>query len=62
MQTKIANGESVDLEQLLPRDKNASGLSANEESRVELVTTGGQTYFKLVKNLQINGLRKMKMF
>ena len=58
---KIARGEFVDLEQLLPKDRNAAGMmaaGAATENRVELVSSGGHTYFKLIKETQINGLRK----
>ena len=50
LRSKIAKGEFVDLEQLLLCDKNGSGLTtASDESRVELVTAGGQMFFRPVK-------------
>ena len=62
LRSKIAKGEYVDLEQLLPKSKGAGGYvlvgEHTEESRVELVTRDGHTYFKPVKETQITGLRK----
>ena len=60
LRAKIARGEYIDLEQLLPKDRNAAGLMSNagSKNRVELVTSGGHTYFKPVKDTQITGLRK----
>ena len=58
---KIAKGEFVDLEKLLPRDKVSSGGNqgiAHDENKVELVSSGGHTYFKPVCETQISGLRK----
>ena len=61
MRLKIARGEFIELEKLLPRDKTRSGghLPSNQdESRVELVSSGGHMYFKPVRECQINGLHK----
>ena len=60
IRTKIARGEFVDLDKLLPRDKTGSGehQPSQEENRVELVQQGGHTYFKPVRENQINGLRR----
>ena len=61
LRSKIARGEFVDLEKLLPKDKTGGGgnisLSA-EENKVELVSRGGHTYFKPVNETHITGLRK----
>ena len=61
LKQKIECGEYIYLEQLLPRDKGGSGgymETTNEDSRVELVSHGGHTYFKPVKESQIHGLHK----
>ena len=58
---KIGRGEFVDLEKLLPKGKTFSGGhvgSNHDESKIELVSRNGQTYFKLVNESQINGIRK----
>ena len=47
VQSKIAKGEFIDLEQLLPKDKGSGGYAptatSNEENRVELVSRDGHT-------------------
>ena len=60
LQAKIERGDFVDLEHLLPKDSGGAGgcMNVNNESKVELVSTGGHTYFKPIKETQINGLRK----
>ena len=60
LRSKIARGEFVDLEKLLPKDHSTFGsiASNNNESKVELVSRDGHTYFKPVRELQINGLWK----
>ena len=58
LKNKIAKGEYVDLEQLVPKDKYGRFIDTREESRVELVSKEGHTYFKSMKESQINGLRK----
>ena len=57
---KIQWGEYIDLERLLPRDRAGGGgpIQFQEDSKVELVSQGGHTYFKPVCESQINGLRK----
>ena len=59
---KIARGEYVDLEQLLPRGQGSGGYSLmsepNDESTVEIVSKDGHTYFKPMKDNQITGLKK----
>ena len=51
LKTKIQNGEYIDLERLLPRDRSGV-LEGNhsEESVLELVSKGGQTYFAPAKD------------
>ena len=60
LKQKIERGEYIDLERLLPKDKGGSGgyMETEGDSRVELVSQGGHTYFKPVKDNQIHGLRK----
>ena len=61
MRNKIARGEFVDLERLLPKDKGRCGgnIAHNgQDNRVELVSHDGHTYFKSVRDNQITGLRK----
>ena len=57
---KIEKGEFVDLERLLPKESGgACGvISSTDENKVELVSKGGHTYFKPVKDTHINGLCK----
>ena len=59
---KIAKGEFIDLEKLLPRSgKIASeGHVANTycEDKMKLVSRGGHTFFKPVHEAQITELRK----
>ena len=57
---KIAHGEFVDLEKLLPKDRAGVGsiVTNHDENRVELVSRDGHTYFKPIRDTQINGLRK----
>ena len=45
LKLKIQKGEFVDLDKLLPRDKNIGGNPTNEEGAMELVTHDGHTYF-----------------
>ena len=50
--SKIARGEFIDLEKLLPKDSYGVGMATNgvnTDSRVELVSRDGHTYFKPVK-------------
>ena len=61
IRSKIAKGEFIDLEQLLPKGKTSgayalAGNGCAEENRVELVTKDGHTYFRPVKDNQITGL------
>ena len=62
LRAKIARGEFIDLEKLVPKDKFGGGGNIDsrrsDENRIELVSRGGQTYFKSVRDNQINGLRK----
>ena len=60
LRSKISKGKFVDLERLLPKDRIGVGSLATNpsENRVELVTREGHTFFKPVKESQINGLRK----
>ena len=59
LRNKIAQGEFIDLEQLLPKDKSLNGMSVQqEEHKVELVSSGSHTYFRPMKDTQITGLRK----
>ena len=62
LKAKIERGEFVDLERLLPKDKLCSGgnIAYESESKVELVSHAGHTYFKPVRDrdAQITGLRK----
>ena len=60
LRTKIARGEFIDFEKLLPKDKGGGGgnIASADESKVELVSKDGHTYFKPVKECQINGLRR----
>ena len=60
LRAKISQGELVDLERLFPKDRNAVGsLAMNpNESKVELVSRDGHTYFKPIKESSINGLRQ----
>ena len=60
LKEKISRSDFVDLEKLLPRDRSGIGAitSNHDENKVELVTRDGHTYFKPVRNAQINGLRK----
>ena len=61
LRAKIAKGEFVDLEKLLPKDCGSMGgvaAAQNTESKVELVSKDGHTYFRPVRESQINGLRK----
>ena len=56
---KITRGEFIDLEQLLPKSRSAIGLATqSEENKVELVSSGGHTFFKPVRESQITGLCK----
>ena len=54
LKEKIEKGEFVELERLLPKNH------VDEESRLELVTKNGQTYFSPVqdRNTRITGIRK----
>ena len=54
LKSKIARGDFIDLEQLLSKEKTMS----YDESKVELVSKGGHTFFKPIRETQINGLRK----
>ena len=56
---KIGRGEFINLECLLPKDKTGAGgnIAPHEDSRVEIVSRNGHTYFKPVKENQITGLR-----
>ena len=60
LQAKIAKGEYVDLERLLPKDPAGpdGNIDDSDESKVELVSKGGHMYFKPIQNNQINGLHK----
>ena len=60
LKSKIQNGEYVDLERLLPKDRGGCGgkIDFEDESKVELVSKCGHTYFKPIKESQINGLHK----
>ena len=54
----IQKGEYVDLDKLIPRDNRGGNVTFDDESKVELVSKGGHTYFKPVKQTQITGLRR----
>ena len=54
----IQKGEYVDLDKLMPRDNGGGNVTFDDESKVELVSKGGHTYFKPVKQTQITGLRR----
>ena len=61
LRNKIAKDEFIDLEQLLPKDRNSNGFGLltakrSDENRVELVSRDGHTYFRVVKDNQITGL------
>ena len=58
LRQKIQRGEFVDLEKLIPKDKCGGLITDNSDGKVELVSTGGHTFFKPVRECQINGLRK----
>ena len=58
LKQKIERGEYVDLEKLLLKDPSGGAININDESKVELVSKDGHTYFRPVKESQINGLRK----
>ena len=60
LRSKIARGDFIDLERLLSKEKCGGNVTATnyEESKVELVSRGGHTFFKPVKENQITGLRK----
>ena len=61
LRDKIARGEFVNLDKLLPKDKGGCGGNIpmnGVESKVELVSKDGHTYFRPVKDSQVNGLRK----
>ena len=59
LRSKIAKGDFIDLELLLPKDRNNFGLAnGNDDNRVELVSRDGHTYFKPIKENQITGLRR----
>ena len=57
---KIEKGEFVELECLLPKDPAGGGgvINVCGEDKVELVSRDEHTYFKPVKESQINGLHK----
>ena len=59
LRAKIEKGEYIDLEKLLPKDCIGGGgnISTDEESKVELVSQGGHTYFRPIRDNQIIGLR-----
>ena len=55
LKTKIEQGDFMDLEKLLPRDR----YDARNEGRVDLIHKDGQTYFRAhEKSGKINGIRK----
>ena len=58
LKDKIAQGEFVDLERLLP--KSVKMVHANEDRRVQLVQRDGEMYFAPVtdKDSRIGGIRK----
>ena len=60
MKSKIERGDFIELDRLLPKHPSGAGGSYNQydENKVELVSRGGHTYFKPIKETQINGLRK----
>ena len=58
IKAKIQRGEFVELERLLPKAKTGAMVEYEDESKMELVSKGGHTYFKPVKETHINGLRK----
>ena len=63
IKTKIEQGEFVDVEELLPKEPTGAGgiINIHDESKVELISKGDHTYFKPVKETQINGLRKWEL-
>ena len=58
LKSKIAKGEFVDLDLLIPKDKYGGYVNAHKENKVELVSRDGHMYFKPIKENSINGLRK----
>ena len=60
LKSKIERGDFIELDRLLPKDPSGARGSYNQydENKVELVSRGGNTYFKPIKETQINGLRK----
>lgn len=61
LKTKIQNGEFVDLERLLPREKSIGRFESalGDESVMELASRGGQTYFAPARDrVKITGIRK----
>ena len=60
LKIKIECREYVDLEWLLPKDPAGGGgnIDLQDENKVEIVAKGRHTYFKPVRDSQINGLRK----
>ena len=56
LKSKIERGDFIELDRLLPKDPSGAGGSYNQydENKVELVSRGGHTYFKPIKETQIN--------
>ena len=59
LKVKTERGESVELDKLLPKDRNAVSYMS-EDKKMELVSKNGLTYFAPVqdRNSKITGIRK----
>ena len=58
LKNKIAKGEFVELDRLLPKQRNSGGFS-QEEQRMNIVHREGQTYFVPAQNqLKVNSIRR----